>query len=203
VTSRGHVERTLTIVYHQLISWVGRWMPEDQTRHMAASCMVGLVRDAMLGLRTSYGPYRALYASAEFHMRWWGQANGFDVPFGVWRTIPVPVPELVSELARTYALLHQASELGQVSMPEQDLLMRMLYAGRYDAAGHWSMPVGDIDVPVAIAIVERVVKVLDGHVCVDWDGCDEFRVLWEREDRASARWLASFQHHARSSVHGW
>jgi hypothetical protein len=203
VNARQQVQQTLDIVYMQLIAWVNRWMPIEQAQHMAASCMVGVVRDAMLGLHTQYGPYRAIYTSAEFHMRWWGQANGYDLPFGVWRTIPVPVPDLVCELARTYALLHQASEIGQVSMPEQDILMRMLYAGRYDQQAHWSMPLGDIDVPVAMAIVERCVQALDEHVCEPWDGCEEFRVLWEREDRVSARWLSSFRTHARDSVHGW
>jgi hypothetical protein len=197
------VEQALTLAYLPLISWVRRWVPEPIASDIAAGSMASMVRDAMIGHRTTYGPYRLLYSLAEFHMRWWGQANCVDIPFGVWRTIPVPVPELVCELARSYALIHEGVELGALSIPEQDLLLSVLFRGRYNDQGHWIMPLGDPDVPVATALADRVTQALDSHVCNDYDGCGEFIDLWRHEDRASERWRTGFMPHSRESAHGY
>lgn len=193
----------MTIVYLQLLTWVRRWVPEPAASDIAAGAMTNMARDGMIGHRTSYGPYRHLFALAEFQMRWWGQANAHDVPFGVWRTIPVPVPELACELARSYAIFHQATELAQISQPEMDIVLSILFRGRYNDRGHWTMPLGDPDVPVAVTLIDRAVRALDSHECHEYDQCGEFVDLWRHEDAAAARWLMGFMPHARENVHGY
>lgn len=196
-------EKTLNEIYIGLIGWIQRWVPAPHADALAATCMSHLVRDAMVGSPTSHGPYRLLYQNAEFQMRWWSQGNGYVVPFGIWRTIPVPLPELLCDLARTYANIHTATELAQISLPEQDLLARMMDYVRYDVEGHWIMPVGDSSTEQVRAIVYRAVHTLDNHECAYLGECQEFADLWAREDTRSARWLAEFRHHARTDVHGF
>lgn len=203
MTIREQGEQSLTVTYLQLLTWVRRWMPESKATTIAAGAMTHMCRSGMLGFRTPYGPYRLVYQLAEFEMRWWGQVNAYDVPFGVWRTIPVPVPELVCELARTYATMHQAVELAQLSLPDQDTMLKALGNGRFNPLGQWAPRLGDPDVPVAVTLLDRAVTALEDHECNEYDGCAEFYHLWRHEDRASARWLQGYRPHARENVHGY
>jgi hypothetical protein len=195
-------EKVLTITYLHLLNWVRRWLPDAQAQVTAATSMTTLVREAMHGRKTQYGPWKSLYQTAELGMRWWGQANGYDVPFGVWRTVPLPLPELLCQLSRVYAHIYQCHELAQISMPEEDVLLKMLWSGRYNEAGHWTMPFGDPDIPVVSALMDRALTAQANHACRQYDGCQEFADLWHHEDRRSSIWLCGFRPHARENVHG-
>ena len=203
MSHRQIVEQTMTLVYLQLINWVKRYVSDPQAETIAAVALANIVGDGMRGRRTQYGPFRALYQCAEFHMRWWGQANGCDIPFGIWRTIPAIMPAVSCEFARCYAAFYQGTELAEVSNPEQDLILSVLEQCRYDEHGNWVTPLGNPDVSVAVTIISRVARVLDEHDCKPYDGCGEFSDLWTHEDRISARWLAEFRHHARDNVYVW
>jgi hypothetical protein len=186
-----------------LISWINRWVPEPHASAIAARCMANLLRDAIIGLRTPYGPYRVLYESAEFQMRWWTQANSYVVPFGVWRTIPVPALGLLQDVAKLYATIHQLSELAELSFPQRDLLSSVVAKGRYDVEGHWQLPSGDHDVVEAGAILEVLRWHLINHKCAYEQECAEFGALWRHEAVVGEKWLMEFHHHAREQVHGF
>lgn len=195
-------QETLDSLYIGLLGWIGRWVPAPHSDTLAATCMAHLVRDAMVGQPTAYGPYRLVYQSAEFQMRWWSQANGYVVPFGIWRTIPLPLPEQLCDIARAYAAIYQATELAQVSIPEQNMLAEMMERARYDVEGYWRMPPLHPDIPVISGILDRAVRTLDTHVCATHNECREFEDLWQREDVRGGRWLADYRHHYRENVHG-
>lgn len=195
-------EKELGQLYRTLHGWVNRWIPDLMADDITATAMVALIRDAMRGHRTQYGPYRHVFECAEKHMRWWGQANRYDIPFGLWRTIPIPDPDHLCELARAYSVIYMGHELGQVSMPEEDLLMEKVLTGRLTYLGQWNMPVRDPQVPTVMAILERVTYALDHHQCGPDDDCREFRAVWEFEDRRGAWWLTEFAPQAREYING-
>jgi len=203
VTPRQLVLAPLTMAYLALLTWCHSYVPEPIASDIAASSFTDMVRSGMRGYRTPYGPYRLMFTTAEFSMRWWGQANSRDIPFGIWRTIPYPMADLVNQLSRAYALFNMGTEIGEVSKHEEDLVLSVLMRSRFDKNDSLVLPLGDPDVPIAMAILGRVDRVLLEHQCSDYDGCTEFGALWSHEEAVSERWRVDFQPRARNIINGF
>jgi hypothetical protein len=195
-------ETALRPVYLSLLGWVNRWIPDLEAADIAATVMADWLFMASGGHGTQWGPYKELFQHAESRMRWWGQGHGYDVPFGIWRTVPLPEPELLCTLARVYSLVYMATELGQVSVPERKILANLFRLGRFDSTLSWRLPTADPHFGQMTAILDRALDALIHHQCVPFDSCQEFNDLWGSEDRRGEWWLKDFRIHAREYVHG-
>lgn len=201
--ARELVIAPFTMAYLALLAWCHSYAPEPIASDIAASSFTDMIRSGMRGYRTPYGPYRLMFTTAEFSLRWWGQANCVDIPFGIWRTIPYPMEDLVCQLSRAYALCHMGAEIAEVSKTEEDLLLSVLMRSRFDRNDSLVPPLGDPDVPVVMTILGRVDQVLAEHQCTHYDGCTEFGALWSHEEAVSERWRVDFQPRARNIINGY
>lgn len=184
-------------------SWILNWLPTDQAEMVAADAMCTMLSRAMRGRRSVEGPYRALFTTAEFHMRWLARVHGYDIPFGIWRQIPVPPEELLCELARLYAIVYQLVQLMQMSNADQDMLVEALWRARYNSGGQWYTTGEDPEFDLQVVELLEFMKLTSAqHDCSGHDICLETSTLWQHEDRRSTRWLAEFRPHARESSSG-
>lgn len=193
---------TLRPVYLSLLGWINRWIPDLEAADIAATVMADWLLAASGGHGTQWGPYKELFQHAESHMRWWSQGRGYDVPFGIWRTVPVPETELLCTLARIYSLVYMAAELGQVSLPERRLMSQAFLLARFDSSLQFGFPNVDPRWRQTVVILDRTLDALSSHQCSSFDSCQEFSDLWGSEDRRGQWWLKDFRIHAREYVHG-
>ena len=201
MSSYRYCETTLKPVYLTLLGWINRWIPDLEAADIAATVMGKWMFQASGGQRTQFGPYKQLYQDAEMHMRWWGQANGYDIPFGVWRTVPLPTQDQLCTLARVYSIFYMAAEHGQVSITERQLAIRCFTLGRFDSSQAWSMPSELAELGAMTDILDRTLYALNNHSCSTFDSCQEFSDLWDFEDKRGEWWLKDFRFHSREYVH--
>lgn len=190
-------------VHLGVLAWLRRWTDDDRAQALAARAMASYLHNGMRGQATTYGPYREIYECAEYYLRLDNRSGGRDVPFGVWRTIPLPSSDLLCDITRLYCTCHQLAELGQVSIPEQAAICSVVRRGRHDAAGTWAPQAGDAHIPQALAALERAVKSLEQHDCAGTSDCVEFTELWHAEDIRAERWLARFAPESLGSSYGF
>ena len=180
--------------------WVAQYIPEPDASAIAADSMVYILREALCGYPTPYGPYRAIFSHAETYIRLWSRIINRDVPFGIWRTVPMPTAQLLSDITRCYAAVYRGAELGETSQQEQDMLCTLVARGRFDQHGSWVVPPGTVDVSIALSVLTRIFWAMDSHRCMSNDGCREFMQLREHEAGASWRWYCSFLQHSGVNI---
>lgn len=202
MTPSEQFKKTWDVAYRILIAWVRTWLPEPDAVDAANSAVCFMLRRGMNGQATSYGPWRELYEQAEKYMRWWGQVHGKDIPNGLWRTIPLTNLTFLCDFAQAYCVLYQAAELGSVSIPEQDTLIGVFSRGAYDELGQWCPQLGDVDVPVVMSIIDRVIRACEAHIHGPGDDCVEFATLWAREDACTDRWYHNTLGQEKGDFHG-
>ena len=203
MTDWDFITTVLGRVIKDFTEWMLRWCPGEEGRAYAASSVATWLYDAAQGQETSYGPYRMLYANGEFHLRQHERHMLGDVPFGIWRTIPVPPPDLLCDLTRVYIFIHLATEYSQVSSSEQIQLYRMATKMRYNIVDQYQMPLGDQDMPKVVALVNRMLEALHHHRINCAGDCSSVDQLWHDEDNRATRWLAHFRAESRDTFNGF
>ena len=196
-------QRVVRRAYLDMTRWVNRWVTDDMAGTISSDALNNWLIYAVTGSPTAYGPYKELYHSAELRMRHLELGHKNIIPFGVWKTVPVPTQEFLSELARAYALIYQAIQLGQVSRDECALALNMIRSGRFDSAEKWTPALGFSRTPQVRHLLGRVIRDLNAHTCRVGDSCEEYAQVWKTEELKSARWRADFLFHARENVHGY
>ena len=203
MTDWDFVLSVLGPVTRDFTAWVQRWVPGEDGAAYAARSLGALLYDAAAGQETSYGPYRMLYANGEWNLRQHERLMKGDVPFGIWRTIPVPSPTLICDLTRVYIYIHMGAEYGQLSAPEINLLYRMTTKLRYNSSGQYAMPAADPDIPAVAALLDRMSNALDTHRRSCRGDCAPIDQLWHDEDIRSMRWLGRFAAESRDTFNGF
>lgn len=190
-------------VYLKLLNWINRYTPGEFAVTTAATVMCTGLRQALRGHRTPQGAYRALFTAAEFQMRWNSQATGPDIPFGIWRSIPVPTEHMICELARLYGLIYQVGQLLQINETDQDILVEGLWEARHDLHGylHLAPHLEQLSDDVS-ELVGFMKLTLANHECCNDGFCEEGFNLWQHEDMRGRRWLAEFLPHVRRESYG-
>jgi hypothetical protein len=190
-------------VTRQFTAWMQRWVPGEDGATYAANSLATWLYDAACGQETSYGPYRMLYANGEWNLRQHDREMRGDVPFGIWRTIPIPSVTLLCDLTRAYSLINLATEYAQLSHPEMIHLYRLATVLRYDEQGNYRLPPMDPGLAGMPLILDRMETALDEHHRNCTGECADNVRLWHDEDNRSTRWLHRFLSESGDTFNGF
>lgn len=161
-----------------------------ETCTAAAAKACGLwFRLAADGEATPYGAYHALYSSARevLVMRLGMGLNASDKDLN--ERIPLYADQLPCDLARTYALIWQGTQLAGWDRRTINLVSKTVgVTWLRDEAVWTSLEPGLCDGPVP-SLVRCAFDVIREHSCTDNPVCTRSALIWEREDMANDRWL--------------
>jgi len=141
------------------------------------------------GQESTDGAYRALFAAVQHvlvqadPMHLLGSADDFDA------AIPLTTGTLPCDLSRLYAAIWQSAQQNEWDRATiHRIAKRLSKMVPYDSDEWYETEPPPLDDPVA-RLARRAFDVMHEHECTDNPICEQSSRIWEREDKASTRWI--------------
>lgn len=185
-------EEILSRVHRDLFNWLCQFVPAPSAATLVAGPFMLLLRSGMNGQPSARGVYKDLYQDAESALRKFLFMHGKPMPLYVWRQVPLVTDEYLCDLARVYAILWQVTEIGEITIEEQDFLIEVFMLGGYDAEGGWRMHSPQDHMLRVQMIFDRGLRLLDAHRCTAGPDCAKYTELWRDEERRHELWRRGY-----------
>lgn len=186
----------------KLENWCAQYTTPDQATRISAGALAATLACAMEGRRTVNGPYRSLFAWAEFEMRVDHLNHVADIPFGIWRTIPDPGEHVLCEFTRAYACAYMGAGLTPLTELEKLQLHDAVRQRTHSLEGHWFLPADGVEPAALFALVERISLAWDQHDHSPVGCCEDCGSLWTHEHNRAHEWHVRWLSAKRGNRHG-